>query len=74
MEHRHKGNEFERQGNVIFFEKLKIVERKLRKLNCSYGKLKHTLKHIKWLISDCKSFRRGSTLLTMGVVFKIEKD
>ena len=30
--------------HYYFFEKLKIVEKKLCKLNCSYGKVSHTLK------------------------------
>ena len=33
-----------RLGTIIFFEKLKIVEKQLFKLNCSYGKVSHTLK------------------------------
>ena len=31
-----------RLGNFIFFEKLKIVEKNLHELNCSYGKVSHT--------------------------------
>ena len=31
------------QTSVLFFEKLKIVEKQLCKLNCSYGKISHTL-------------------------------
>ena len=30
--------------HYYFFEKLKIVEKQLGKLNCSYGKVSHTLK------------------------------
>ena len=30
--------------HYYFFEKLKIVEKSLRKLNCSYGKASHALK------------------------------
>ena len=30
--------------HYYFFEKSKIVEKQLRKLNCSYGKVSHTLK------------------------------
>ena len=30
--------------HYYFFEKLKIVEKHLRKLNCSYGKVSHTHK------------------------------
>ena len=30
--------------HYYFFEKLKIVEKQLCKLNCSYGKVSHTLK------------------------------
>ena len=30
--------------HYYFFEKLKIVEKNLCKLNCSYGKVSHTLK------------------------------
>ena len=29
--------------HYYFFEKLKIVEKQLCKLNCSYGKISHTL-------------------------------
>ena len=32
--------------HYYFFEKLKIVEKQLCKLNCSYGKVSHTLKII----------------------------
>ena len=32
--------------HYYFFEKLKIVEKQLCKLNCSYGKVSHTLKSI----------------------------
>ena len=31
-------------GNYYFVEKLKIVEKQLCKLNCSYGKVSHALK------------------------------
>ena len=31
--------------HYYFFEKLKIVEHNLLKLNCSYGKVSHTLKN-----------------------------
>ena len=32
---------------LFFFEKLKIVEKNLRKLNnCSYGEVSHTLKKV----------------------------
>ena len=31
-------------AHYYFFEKLKIVEKQLCKLNCSYGKVSHTLK------------------------------
>ena len=30
-------------GHYYFFEKLKIVEKQLCKLNCSYGKVSHAL-------------------------------
>ena len=32
-------------GHYYFVEKLKIVEKRLCKLNCSYGKVSHALKH-----------------------------
>ena len=32
---------------LLFFFKLKIVEKQLRKLNCSYGKESHALKEFK---------------------------
>ena len=31
-------------GHYYFVEKLKIVEKQLCKLNCSYGKVSHALK------------------------------
>ena len=34
-------------GHYYFFEKLKIVEKQLCKLNCSYGKVSHTKQLIK---------------------------
>ena len=34
-------------GHYYFVEKLKIVEKKLCKLNCSYGKVSHALTQIK---------------------------
>ena len=33
-------------GHYYFVEKLKIVEKNLCKLNCSYGKVSHTLKDL----------------------------
>ena len=33
--------------HYYFVEKLKIVEKQLCKLNCSYGKVSHTLNHYK---------------------------
>ena len=33
-------------GHYYFVEKLKIVEKQLCKLNCSYGKVSHALKVI----------------------------
>ena len=38
--------------HYYFFEKLKIVEKQLCKLNCSYGKVSHTLN------ADIKIFQR----------------
>ena len=32
--------------HYYFFEKLKIMEKKLHKLNCSYGKVSDTLKFV----------------------------
>ena len=32
--------------HYYFFEKLKIVQKQLGKLNCSYGKVSHTLKYM----------------------------
>ena len=37
-------------GHYYFFEKLKIVEKNLCKLNCSDGKVSHTLKFVKLFI------------------------
>ena len=36
-----------KSGFYCFVEKLKIVEKNQRKLNCSYGQVIHTLKNIK---------------------------
>ena len=44
---RHKEIDHERLGTIIFFGKFKIKEKNLRKLNCSYGKVSHTLKQKK---------------------------
>ena len=35
--------------HYYFFEKLKIVEKQLCKLNCSYGKVLHTIKNVELL-------------------------
>ena len=39
-------------GDYYFVEKLKIVEKQLCKLNCSYGKVSHVLKEMFKLESE----------------------
>ena len=59
--------------HYYFFEKLKIVEKQLCKLNCSYGKVSHTLKDSKKVLAastgDCNSEIQHPLLISPWAVF-----
>ena len=42
--------------HYYFVEKLKIVEKQLCKLNCSYGKISHAFKGFQGILKDLKRF------------------
>ena len=55
--------------HYYFFEKLKIVQKNLSKLNCSYGKVLHTLK-IRNILLNNNLLMRGATInLHLKIIF-----
>ena len=60
-------------GYYYFLEKLKIVEKQLCKLNCSYGKVSHALKKIYKFSVDHVLIKRTVFVLIIKNVIKMKK-
>ena len=58
--------------HYYFFQKLKIVQKQLGKLNCSYGKVSHTLKGRHQTLPTLPTFLFRTYKLSQKMRYRVE--